>query len=431
MTKKFVDILLILLDFLFISFVFFTFTKNKDLLNDINYLNSSLVIFFIIMLSLLYEKIHFLRYDFWEETRIIIRSLILSFFIIFFIFSLDKFSHHYDIKFLILYFTILCFALPVFKRFTKKIIFHTPHLRKRVKIIGNKEQVEILSKEFKLNWYLGLKVVKKSPKAVYIASKDINIKKMQKYVRKYSFFVKNIYIIPYLDSVNLTRSTTMELFNIKTSLIKIENNLLKIENIVIKDIFEKLLIIMILPFFTIIHIIISLLIIKDSKGNILFKQKRLGKNGKIFKCYKYRTMIENGDSVLKEYLDNNPEEKELYNIYHKYTNDPRVTKIGKILRALSLDELPQIINVLKGEMSLIGPRPYMKEECVKLENSKDLILRVKPGISGLWQVSGRNELSFEHRKSLDKWYIQNWSIWMDIVILMKTFKVVLLKVGAK
>ena len=223
----------------------------------------------------------------------------------------------------------------------------------------------------------------------------------------------------------------MELFNIKTSLIKIENNLLKIENILIKDIFEKALILLILPFFAIIHMIISLLIIGDSKGSVLFRQKRLGKNGEIFQCYKYRTMIENGDSILEEYLNNNPEEIEFYNIYHKYTNDPRVTKIGKILRALSLDELPQIINVLKGDMSLIGPRPYMKEEYAKLKNSTDLILRVKPGISGLWQVSGRNELSFEHRKSLDKWYIQNWSLWMDIVILIKTFKVVLLKIGAK
>ena len=142
-------------------------------------------------------------------------------------------------------------------------------------------------------------------------------------------------------------------------------------------------------------------------------------------------MYENGDEILQNYLKDNPDEIEYYNKYHKYKNDPRVTKIGRFLRTSSLDELPQIINVLKGEMSIIGPRPYMVSEVEKLKDKKDILLKVKPGITGLWQVSGRNELSFKERMELESWYIQNWSLWLDFVILMKTVKTVLKKTGAK
>jgi len=192
-----------------------------------------------------------------------------------------------------------------------------------------------------------------------------------------------------------------------------------------------LLILIILPFFVILHFIISVLIKLDSKGSIFFKQKRIGKNGKVFTCYKYRSMYENGDEILKEYLKKHPEEVFYYEKYHKYKNDPRITKVGKFLRITSLDELPQIINVIKGEMSFIGPRPYLPVEEKKMGEYKKYIFKVKPGITGLWQVSGRNNLTFEERLKLDKIYVENWSIWMDIKILLKTIKVVLFRIGAK
>mgnify|MGYP000098890781 FL=1 len=143
-------------------------------------------------------------------------------------------------------------------------------------------------------------------------------------------------------------------------------------------------------------------------------------------------MYVNGDEILKDYLANNPDEVEYYNIYHKYKNDPRVTRIGRFLRATSLDEFPQFFNILKNDMNLIGPRPYMLNEKNKIGvYNEDILLKVKPGITGLWQVSGRNNITFADRIELDKWYIQNWSLWMDFVIFMKTIKVVLSKVGAK
>jgi undecaprenyl-phosphate galactose phosphotransferase len=170
----------------------------------------------------------------------------------------------------------------------------------------------------------------------------------------------------------------------------------------------------------------------DSPGNVLFKQKRLGKNGKPFSCYKYRTMHTESESLLKNYLDTHPQEVEHYIKYHKYKNDPRITKLGKFLRKTSLDEFPQFYNILRGDMNLIGPRPYMlSEKAIIGEDNLDIILASKPGLTGLWQVNGRNELTFQERVELDIWYIQNWSLWIDFVIFIKTIKVVLLKIGAK
>ena len=165
--------------------------------------------------------------------------------------------------------------------------------------------------------------------------------------------------------------------------------------------------------------------------SIFFTQERLGKDGTNFLCYKFRTMYENSDTRLRQYLEEHPEEVEYYSHYHKYKNDPRITKLGYFLRRTSLDELPQIFNVFKGEMSLIGPRPYMLKEKKKIKDNIEIILTVKPGITGLWQVSGRSDLSFSARVKLDVWYIRNWNLWMDLVILIKSIKTVFLKEGAK
>jgi len=142
-------------------------------------------------------------------------------------------------------------------------------------------------------------------------------------------------------------------------------------------------------------------------------------------------MHENQNELLKVYLDKNPLEIEYYDKYHKYNDDPRITNIGKLLRKFSLDEFPQLINVLKSEMSLIGPRPYLNSETDKLKDNQKIILKVKPGITGLWQVSGRSNISFEDRIKMDIWYIQNWTLWIDVIIFFKTFKVLLFRTGAK
>ena len=170
---------------------------------------------------------------------------------------------------------------------------------------------------------------------------------------------------------------------------------------------------------------------KEDPGPIFFAHERIGKNGKPFPCFKFRSMVVNSMEMLEKYLEENAEAREEWERDFKLKNDPRITPIGKVLRETSLDELPQIFNVLRGEMSLVGPRPVIQEELDKYygETAK-LYCTVKPGITGLWQVSGRSDIGYDERVALDATYIKYRSFWGDIVILWKTIGVVLMKKGA-
>ncbi len=186
-------------------------------------------------------------------------------------------------------------------------------------------------------------------------------------------------------------------------------------------IFALLLLFALIPLF----IIISLLIKLSSRGPIFFLQKRIGKNNIPFKCIKFRTMYPEAKDILENLLNKNYVLKKEFEETHKLKNDPRITPIGKLLRKTSLDELPQFINVLRGEMSIIGPRPIVKEEKKKYGKNLNKVLSIKPGITGLWQVSGRNNLTYKKRVKLDINYVENHNLIMDIRILIRTFGVIL------
>jgi Undecaprenyl-phosphate galactose phosphotransferase WbaP len=170
-----------------------------------------------------------------------------------------------------------------------------------------------------------------------------------------------------------------------------------------------------------IILIMSIFIFIDSPGNVFYTQERIGQNKKRFNIFKFRTMEKNADEILHQLLKDDPKLRYEYKKYHKLEYDPRITRVGKLLRRLSLDEIPQIFNVFRGEMSLIGPRAYMPSEMKDISSDADIIFRVKPGLTGWWQVSGRNETTFEQRKKMDIYYINNWSLWMDLYIFLKTF----------
>ena len=175
---------------------------------------------------------------------------------------------------------------------------------------------------------------------------------------------------------------------------------------------------------------ISYLLHKDF-DSIFFRQKRIGKNGKEFNLYKFRSMVPNADEVLKELLKNDEAARKEYKVNKKLKNDPRVTSVGKILRVTSLDELPQFINIFKGEMSLIGNRPYLPREKEDMGLYYNDIIKTKPGLSGLWQVMGRSNTTFEERLKLEQYYSNNFGFRIDIRIFFKTFGAVLKHKGAK
>ena len=181
--------------------------------------------------------------------------------------------------------------------------------------------------------------------------------------------------------------------------------------------------VVLLPVFAIIAIAIKL----ESKGPVFFKHTRIGKDGKIIKLYKFRSMVMNAEELIKSFT---PEQIKEYKENYKLTNDPRITKIGKILRKTSLDELPQLINIIKGELSIIGPRPVIAEELKKYEDNISKFLSVTPGLTGYWAANGRSNITYEQRMEMELYYIDNMSLKMDIKIFFKTIKTVLKKEGA-
>lgn len=173
-----------------------------------------------------------------------------------------------------------------------------------------------------------------------------------------------------------------------------------------------------------LFLLVAILIRLETKGNAIFTQDRIGQNGKLFKIYKFRSMVENADEILYRLLaDDNDLSKE-YKINKKFKDDPRITKVGKIIRKLSIDELPQLLNVLKGDMSLIGNRPYLPREIDDMRPYYEQIVKTKPGITGLWQTSGRSNTTFKTRCKMEAEYSEKVNIALDIKIFFKTFVVV-------
>ncbi|NPA60462.1 MAG: exopolysaccharide biosynthesis polyprenyl glycosylphosphotransferase [Epsilonproteobacteria bacterium] len=438
MKKRIQTLITIILDIFFLIGLFYLTSYFRGSLSaedipafsEIRLKHFSFVIVIIVFLLYL-EKVYTLKYDFWQESYKVIKVFFIAYLLVLTILALSKANLEYSRLFLTLYFFLGALLMPVFKRYSKKLLYLVDSFKSKVLLVGVESEVERFKKELVDNWYLGMTPVESECDSVIIISKSLEPERLNEHISQHLEESRELFIVPYITDINFAHSSIIEYSNIRYNTILVENRLLLKHNIWIKSFFEYLLTLLILPLFLPIHLLISFLIKLDSKGSIFFKQERMGKDAKAFNCYKYRTMYENSDALLAEYLKKNPDEVSYYEEYHKYKNDPRITKIGKFLRATSLDELAQVINVLKGEMSLIGPRPYMLSESVKLGEHQKFILKVKPGITGLWQVSGRNNLTFKERNELEVWYIKNWSLWSDFVILIKTIKVVFLKVGAK
>jgi len=193
---------------------------------------------------------------------------------------------------------------------------------------------------------------------------------------------------------------------------------------VIDVILASVALILLSPLFAIIAIAIKI----DSKGPVFFAHKRIGKNGKIIKLYKFRSMVINAEELIKSFT---PEQMKEYKENYKLTNDPRITKVGKFLRKTSLDELPQLINIINGDLSIIGPRPVIADELEKYGVNKDKFLSVTPGLTGYWAANGRSNTTYEQRMEMELYYIDNLSLKMDIKVFFKTILSVLKKEGAR
>ena len=434
MKKKLSLFVLFLFDIfaIFVSILLATILKNLIYGNEILYETTKYVNFFLIyvvfIVLLVLQGVYTRRYDFWSESKIIVKSSFLGLLLSLAFLALIKINYDYSRAVCILTFAILLLFLPFVKLFVKNTLFKFGIWRKREKIIGETNEFEL---EIFTNHYLGYVRAKgQNYESLFIASGNMNNEELNEIIEQNIRDNKEILFTPMLNSYDFSRAYIYNIFNSRTNLFAIQNALQNKFNIALKRSLDIFLILFALPLLTIVFIIVSLIIkLQEPNEKIFFSQPRLGLNGRHFRCYKFRSMCMNQD-FMSEWLKENPDEEKYYKVFKKYKNDPRITKIGKILRKTSLDELPQILNVLKGEMSIVGPRPYLPSELPDLEKYIDIILSVKPGITGIWQVSGRSDVDFETRAKMDAWYMKNWSIWSDIVIIIKTFKVVLERKGA-
>lgn len=197
----------------------------------------------------------------------------------------------------------------------------------------------------------------------------------------------------------------------------------------IKRFLDLLIAVVAIIIFSPLFLLVALAIRLSSPGPVFYRHTRVGKNGSPFGCLKFRTMAPDGDRILRECLLNSPEAYQEWQETQKLKNDPRVTPIGTMLRSSSLDELPQLINVVRGEMSIVGPRPIVEAELARYGRGQEAYLSVRPGITGLWQVSGRNDVSYEARVNFDRTYVENWSLTGDVLLMIKTVPAVLSRKG--
>jgi len=387
-------------------------------------------LFAIPLLLFAYEGIYTYRYDFWHESRLILKGLIFSALLLFAYLAMTKSVVDYSRLVIGISFLLMGFMIPLVKNISKKLLFRLGLWQKKAKIYGDDP---FLTEEIYGNPYLGYirPLSNEAPSTLFVNSRARDLPTLKHVISQQIEQHREVIFIPLMDDYDLTHSHIYDLANTRTNLIVFQNRLKSPLRIYFKNITDFTLSLVMFPFLIPVMGYVAYLIKRENPHeHILFKQKRLGKNGKPFSCYKFQTMYENGDAMLESYLKEHPEERAYYETYHKYRNDPRITKTGHFLRRTSLDELPQIFNVFRGDMSFIGPRPYMLNEKEKIGEPIETILSVKPGITGLWQVSGRSEVDFLSRVELDVWYIRNWNLWMDLVILLKTIKTVLLKKGA-
>jgi Undecaprenyl-phosphate galactose phosphotransferase WbaP len=248
-------------------------------------------------------------------------------------------------------------------------------------------------------------------------------------IDRYRFVFRNVILLK--DQVGKYGLNNLEPLDFDTSLgLQVRNNLLSERAQFSKKVIDTMgsffALLLLAPFFGLVALAIYL----DSPGRVFYHQERLGKGGKIFRLVKFRTMQLNASEVLEKELARDSALKLEWDTYQKLKDDPRVTRVGKLLRKFSLDELPQLWNIIHGEMSLVGPRPIMLNQHLTYGPYFKDYIKVLPGMTGLWQVSGRNQTSFARRAELDNEYIQRWSLWLDIFIFFKTTKVVLFRDGA-
>lgn len=406
------------------------------------------------------EKLYTKRPTFWDETKLLIRSSTYSSILIMISIFLTKTQIQFSRTIVISAWAISLVLLPLSRWALKLMLVRFGVWKKDLLIIGVHQTSLMVLKTLMRNRTMGYRVtgfldddpgkVGKTFGGVKVLGTTADLEKISNHydskdimfatphvprsdlrtlLTKCENISESMWLIPRSGDF-ITEGVEIEILG-EVLTLYIKKNLAKPWNTLLKTFYEKMVtavaVLLLLPLFLVIGIAIKL----DSPGPILYFQDRVGKRKELFRLFKFRSMHIDGDHKLDDYLESRPDARKEWETYRKLRNhDPRVTRVGRIIRKFSLDELPQLFNVLQGTMSLVGPRPYLASELKGKERFLNIVAQVKPGVTGLWQVSGRNELPFQARLQFDEYYIRNWSLWLDITILIKSIQVMLSSKGA-
>ena len=419
----------------------------------------------IFLLFIAYERLYTKKLPFWDETRELFKTISASTIAILAIITLGKMTGSISRLTILFLWLSGLFFFPLLRLLGKKALYTLGLWKDNVIIVGAGAAGIDTAKGLNADRHLGYHVIgflddNETPgkqvqvdgatykifgkvrhftkfvrhldiSTVIIAIPSLSVEKLSELTNDIQKHTKSVLLVPDIKGVALTNTELYHLFIQQLFLLKINNNLKSPYNRFVKRTFDLALPIVLLPLFVPFVGILGLLIKLDSPGPVFFRHTRVGRSGRPFRIYKFRSMYRDSRERLERILETDPSAKQEWLTCFKLKNDPRITRMGRFLRKTSLDELPQIFNVLQGEMSLVGPRPVLEEEITKYyKEFADYYHLVRPGITGLWQVNGRNDVDYDVRVRLDAWYVLNWSAWLDIVILFKTFRVVLNKKGA-
>lgn len=414
-----------------------------------------LIFIFFIFYEDLYEK----HLPFWDETLNMIKAVSLSAVVILAIVTLGKMGDRVSRIVLLFLWMSALGIFPLFRLWGTKLLYKT--WRERVLILGAGNAGRLVMEGIVRERHLPYEVVgflddDEDKKGLLIHGKKIfgKVKHFPRIVKDLRIstviiampslspgqlaaltahvqnFSINTMIIPDLKRIALLNTELLHLFYEEIFLMNIRNNLKSLPNRLVKQTFDLIVSLILMPLLLPLIGIIGIIIRLETPGHAIYAHDRIGEKGKPFRCYKFRTMQKDAEEKLNELLEESEEIRSEWEKHWKLKDDPRITKVGRFLRKTSLDELPQIFNVLRGSMSLVGPRPYLLRERDEIIDDLPLLCSTKPGITGLWQVSGRSTTGHKHRVRLDTWYVMNWSLWLDIVILFKTVRVVTKMEGA-
>jgi len=410
----------------------------------------------------LYEGLYTQRFSFWDEIKALWKVAFFSTIAVFSLLYLGKVGEMVSRTVIVLTGILSLPFLPLVRINIKRVLMRKGLFRSRAIILGAGKTGELILNAIRNDPNLGFDVVgffdddpqkigrrlngikvhkgvDNAPRytdrcrirEVIIAMPRIERGRLVSLVNSLQHRVGRILLIPDLFGIAILGTDLLHFFHEQVIGLEVRNNLSNRVNILIKRLFDLvvgsiLLLVCLIPI-----ALLSIIIRLTSRGPAIYQQERIGKKNKPFRCYKFRTMYEDANERFNAILVNNPGALSEWESHYKLKDDPRVTGIGRFLRRTSLDELPQLFNVLRGEMSLVGPRPVTQKEIEEYYKEDALLcFSVPPGITGLWQVSGRSNTTYAQRIALDSWYVRNWNLWLDIVILLKTAKIVVMREGA-